>query len=78
MWLLTYDQVEPAVTVVTNEPVEVQDYCRRITGRLRGIYRVYPDFMKENCEHVTDRLDLQTLRGSQPDVMPKNLPDHWC
>ena len=34
MWLLTYDQVEPAVTVVTNEPVEVQDYCRRITGRL--------------------------------------------
>ena len=30
----------------------------------------------EGCEHVTNRLDLQTL-GSQPMIMPKNLPNHW-
>ena len=34
--------------------------------------------MKENPRMSTShRLDLQTL-GSQPVVMPKNLPDHWC
>jgi hypothetical protein len=33
--------------------------------------------MKETggCQYVTG-LDLQTL-GSQPVMMPKNLPDHW-
>ena len=43
---------------------------------LRGIYRIYPNLIKENRRMSThNRLDLGTL-GSQP-VMPKNLPDHW-
>ena len=57
------------------EPVEVQD-CRRITDHFRGIYRIYPNLIKENWRMSTyNRLDLQTI-GSQP-IMPKNLPDHW-
>ena len=54
------------------QPVEVQD-CRRITDHFRGIYRIYPNLIKENRRISTcNRLDLQTL-GSQPVVMPKNL-----
>jgi hypothetical protein len=62
--------------VVTNEAVEVQD-CKEITDHFRGIYRIYPNFLKENWRMSTcNRLDLQTL-GSQPiKLMPKNLPDH--
>ena len=46
------------------------------TGHFRGIYRIYPNFIKENWRISTcDQLDLQTL-GSQP-IMSKNLPDHW-
>ena len=61
--------------LVTDEPVEVQD-CRKITGHFRGIYRIYPNLIKENPRISTcNRLDLQTL-GSQP-IMSKNLPDHW-
>ena len=70
--------------LVTNEPVEfekqpveVQD-CRNITHLFRGFYRrIYPNLIKENRRMSTcNRLDLQTL-GSQPIIMPKNLPDHW-
>ena len=40
-----------------------------------GIYRIYPNIIKENRRMPTcNQLDLQTL-GSQP-VMRKNLPDH--
>jgi hypothetical protein len=47
----------------------------KITDRFRGIYRIYPNSLKENRRLSTcNRLDLQTL-GSQP-FMPKNLPDH--
>ena len=68
--------------LVTNEPVEfweipveVQD-CRKITDHYRGIYRIYPNLIKENRRmSICNRLDLQTL-GFRP-VMPKNLPDHW-
>ena len=57
------------------EPVEVQD-CREITDHFRGIYRIYPNLIKENRRMSTcNRLDLQTL-GSQP-LVSKNLPDHW-
>ena len=56
-------------------PVEVKD-CRKITDCVRGIYRIYPNLIKENRRLSTcNRLNLQTL-GSQP-VMPNNLPDHW-
>ena len=42
---------------------------------IRGIYKIYPNLIKENRRMSTcNRLDLQTL-GSQP-IMPKNLPDH--
>ena len=76
--LRTYDWGELAVT---NEPVEfdkklveIQD-CRKITDHSRGIYRIYPNLVKENRRMSTcNRLDLQTL-GSQP-VMLKILPDH--
>ena len=55
------------------QPVEVQD-CRKITDRFRGIYRIYPNLIKENQRMLTcNQLDLQTL-GSQL-IMPKNLPD---
>ena len=61
--------------LVTDEPVEIQD-CRKDTDHFIGIYRIYPNLMKENRRMSTcNWLDLQTL-GSQP-VMPKNLPDHW-
>ena len=59
---------------VAAEPVEIQ-VCRKTTDRFRGIYRIYPNSVKENRRMSTcNRLNLQTL-GSQP-VMPKNLPDH--
>ena len=61
--------------LVTDEPFEVGDF-RRITDHFRGIYKIYPNSMKQNRRMSTcNWLDLQIL-GSQP-VMPKNLPDHW-
>ena len=33
--------------LVTDEPVGVQD-CRKITNSFRGIYRIYPNLIKEN------------------------------
>ena len=67
--------------LVTDEPVEfekqqveVQD-CKTITDRFKRIYRIYPNFIKENRRMSTcNRLDLETLE-SQP-IMPKNLPHH--
>ena len=60
--------------LVTTEPVEVQE-CRKITDHLIGIYRIYPNLIKEYRRmSACNRFDLQTL-GSQS-VMPKNLPDH--
>ena len=61
--------------LVTDEPVEIQDY-RKITDCFKGIYKAYPNLIKENQRMSTcNRLDLQTL-GSQLVIMPKNLPDH--
>ena len=61
--------------VFEKQPVEVQD-CRKIMDYFRGIYRIYPNLIKENRRMSTcNWLDLQTL-GSQP-IMPKNLSDHW-
>ena len=70
-----YDRGEP---IVTNElvefekhPVEVQD-CRKITDHTRGIYKIYPNLIKDNRRLSTsNQLDLQTL-GSQP-LLPENL-----
>jgi hypothetical protein len=60
--------------LVIDEPVEVQHY-KKITDHFRGIYRIYPNVIKENRRMSTcNRLDLQTL-GSQP-TMPKILPGH--
>ena len=54
--------------LVTNEPIEFDDH-------FIGVYKIYPDLMKENRRiSICNRSDLQTL-GSQP-IMPKNLPDH--
>ena len=62
--------------LVTDEVVEVED-CRKITNHFTGIYRLYPNSIKENRRMSTcNRLELQTL-GSQPVTTPKNLPDHW-
>ena len=61
--------------LVTNELVEVQDW-RKISDHFRGIYRIYPNPIKENRRMSTcNRLHLQTL-GSQL-VMLENLPDLW-
>ena len=74
------DRGEPAVSYkwtswVWEITIEVQD-CRKITDHFRGIYRIYPNLIKENRRMPTcNRLDLQTL-GSPP-IVPKNLPDHW-
>jgi hypothetical protein len=47
------------------------------TDHFKGIYRIYPNVIKENRRMSTgNRLDLQAL-GSQP-ILPKNLPHHWC
>ena len=69
---------------VTNElgefkkyPVEVQN-CRKIADHFRGIYRIYPNSIKENRRMWTcNWSDMQTLGSPQPVVMPKNLPGHW-
>ena len=69
--------------LVTDEPVEVEKRpvevpdCKKITDHFGGIYRrIYPKLTKENRRVLTcNRLDLQTL-GSQPVIMPKNLPNH--
>ena len=54
-------------------PVEVQD-CREITDHFRGIYRIYPNLIKEDRRMSTcNQLDLQTL-GSQLIIMPKKSP----
>ena len=51
--------------------------CRKITDHFGGIYKTYPNLINENRRMWTcNRLDLGTL-GSQPVMMPKNLPDHW-
>ena len=48
----------------TNEPVEVQDR-RKITDHLRGIYRIYPNLMKENRGMSTcNRVGLANTRIS--------------
>ena len=55
-------------------PVEVQD-CRKITDHFRGIYRIYPNLIKEDRRmSICNLLDFGTI-GSQP-VMSINLPDH--
>ena len=42
-----------------------------------GIYRTYPNLIKENWKTSTcNRMDLQTLRC--PPFMPNNLRDHWA
>ena len=49
----------------------------KLTDHYEGIYTLYPDSIKENRRLWTcNWLDLQIL-GSQPIIMPKNLPDHW-
>ena len=51
--IYSYDRGEPAVSYrwtgwVEEKPVEVQDYCRKITEHFRGIHRIYRNLMKEN------------------------------
>ena len=41
--LVTDEPVEFA-----KSPVEVQDCCRKITDHFKGIYRLYPNLIKEN------------------------------
>ena len=42
---------------------------------LRGIYRIYPNLIKENRRMRTcNRLDLPTLESQL--IMPQNVPDH--
>ena len=67
--------------LISNEPVEFEKLlvevgdCRKITDHFRGIYRIYPNLIKEDWRMSTcNRLDLQTL-GSQP-IMPKNILGH--
>ena len=38
--------------LVTNEPVEVHQDFRKITDHFRGIYRIYPNLIKEKPEDV--------------------------
>ena len=70
--ILTYDQGEPAISYKwTGWSSRLQENCRLF----RGIYRIYPNVIKESRRMSTcNRLVLQTL-GSQP-VVPKNLTDH--
>jgi len=57
-----------------NKPVDVQD-CRKITDHFRGIYRIYPNLMKETQGISTcNRMDLQTL-GSLNRLCPSTGRD---
>ena len=68
--------VKDALVEFQKQSVEVHQDCRKITHHFKGIYRIYPNLIKENRRMSTcNRLDLQTL-GSQPVIMPKNLPNH--
>ena len=68
--------VKDALVEFQKQSVEVHQDCRKITHHFKGIYRIYPNLIKENRRMSTcNRMDLQKL-GSQP-VMPKNLPVHW-
>ena len=72
------DQGEPAVSYRWTGLVwEITGcYCRKITNHFKGIYRIYPNLIKENRKvSACNRLDLQTLEYGL--VMPKNLPGHW-
>ena len=76
----SYDQGEPVVSYRWTAWVwEITGWsgdCRKITDHFRGIYRIYPNLIKDNWRISTcNRLDLETL-GSQP-VMSKNLPNPW-
>ena len=88
---MTYSRLTPGPTIgknrhlVTDEPVEFEKWpvevhqdCSKITDHFRGIHRILcPNFIKENWPKdmsTCNQLDLQTL-GSQPTIMPKNLPD---
>ena len=60
----------------TGSSVTRRRLSRKITDHFRGIYRVYPNLIKENRRMSTrNRFDLQTLASQL--VMPKNLPNHW-
>ena len=60
--------IEENRQLVTDEPVEfekqlveVQD-CMKLTDHFRGIYRIYPNLIKENRRMSTyNWFDLQTL-----------------
>ncbi len=68
--------------LITDFPVEwvweITSWSSRLQAddpiSLRGNYGVYPNLIKENLRMSTcNRLTWQTL-GSQPAIMPKNLP----
>jgi hypothetical protein len=70
--------------LVTNEPVEFENnrLKLKIGGKLpiilEDFIERYPILIKENRGMSTcNRLDLQTLGGSQP-IMPSNLRGHWA
>ena len=73
-WAQSNDQGEPAVSYRwTGWVWGITGWHRRLqenTDHFRGIYKTYPNLIKENRRMPTcNRLDLQTL-GSQP-IMPK-------
>ena len=75
-----YDQGEPAVSYKWAGWVwEITGWSSRLLenyDHVKGIYRIYPNSIKENRRmSICNRLDLQT-GGSQP-VVPKNLHGHW-
>ena len=58
--------------LVTDEPVEVQDF-RKLTNPFRGIYRTFHNLIKKNWKmSICNQLVLETL-GSRP-IMPKKIP----
>ena len=68
-------------SVVTDEPVDVQDFMK-MTGQFRGICKVYLKLLKKNRKITTFFqfwlrlwLDLETLGSWQ--IVPKSLLVHW-
>ena len=70
----SYDRGKPAISYkwtgwVWEITIEVQDYMK-IIDHLKGIFKIYPNLIKENWRMSTcNRPDLETL-GSQPIYAP--------
>ena len=62
--------------IVLTEPIEIQD-CKEITDHLRGIYRPYPNLIKENRRMSTWNQPVGLANTRMSTDYAQKSPDHW-